>query len=193
MDQPCADCDDPKPEFRFQCNRCGAVTCKACSDRIHLAELCSPSEHVDWKAKYEALEKVVMDKDALILHSVRQLAALVGPCNHDPDCLPGIVERVEKLKASKSGGLSQNELVVACRNVGVDIKCPRCASLFFAGMSQGAHTEDCATSWIGSVKRDKDVEEVVNDMLAAYGGEPDSPVATYARRLAEIIDPEVRR
>lgn len=42
------------------------------------------------------------------------------------------------------GGLSHDELVVACKNIGFDLTCATCASVFYTGMSLPGDTHTCA-------------------------------------------------
>ncbi len=55
------------------------------------------------------------------------------------DCEHGMVA------GSHSGELSFDEMVVACRNIGFDLTCGRCASVFYTGMAFEPHCDTCAT------------------------------------------------
>jgi hypothetical protein len=47
-------------------------------------------------------------------------------------------------------GLSHEELVVACRNIGFDLSCAKCASVFYTGSGTYPHDAGCKTvssSW----------------------------------------------
>ena len=56
-------------------------------------------------------------------------------CEEAPQ--PGLVEN--------EGGLSFDELVIACRNIGYDLTCGECASLFFTRYSSAPHDKLCKT------------------------------------------------
>lgn len=43
-----------------------------------------------------------------------------------------------------AGGLTYDQIVVACRNVGVDLRCGACAGVFYTGVTLAPHT--CARS-----------------------------------------------
>lgn len=43
------------------------------------------------------------------------------------------------------GSLTRNEMVAAARNVGVDLRCGRCASVFYTGGSEHRHDATCET------------------------------------------------
>ena len=42
--------------------------------------------------------------------------------------------------------LSYEELVRACKNIGFDLSCGRCAGIFFTGVASEAHDERCFTT-----------------------------------------------
>jgi hypothetical protein len=42
-------------------------------------------------------------------------------------------------------GLTHEEMVVACRNIGFDLTCGACASLFYTGTAPYAHDTSCQT------------------------------------------------
>lgn len=44
--------------------------------------------------------------------------------------------------ARTPGGLTSEELVVACKNIGFDLSCGACAGVFYTGSGMGAHTCD---------------------------------------------------
>ncbi len=46
-----------------------------------------------------------------------------------------------------SGGLTHGELVVACKNIGFDLTCGACASIFFCGMGLPNDTHTCDKTW----------------------------------------------
>ena len=47
------------------------------------------------------------------------------------------------MKRHGRAGLTEEELVVACKNVGVDLTCGACAGVFYTGSGLGEHT--CST------------------------------------------------
>ncbi len=42
-------------------------------------------------------------------------------------------------------GLTHEELVVACRNIGYDLTCGQCASVFYTGAGTYPHDDTCGT------------------------------------------------
>ena len=67
---------------------------------------------------------------------------IVREMRAEMDILEG---KLEKLKSARSGGdLTAAEIVVACRNVGIDLNCGGCASAFYTGHAE-EHDEDCAS------------------------------------------------
>ena len=48
------------------------------------------------------------------------------------------------------GGLTHDELVVACKNIGWDLTCGSCASVFFTGASISACESGCTSAARGS-------------------------------------------
>lgn len=42
-------------------------------------------------------------------------------------------------------GLTHDEIVIACKNIGFDIECGACAGLFYTGTSLGEHDPGCRT------------------------------------------------
>lgn len=42
------------------------------------------------------------------------------------------------------GSLTADEILIACRNIGIDLRCGGCAEAFYTGYSQPDHDEHCA-------------------------------------------------
>ncbi len=55
----------------------------------------------------------------------------------------------------ESGSLSYDKLVVACRNIGYDLTCGKCAGVFFTGASMVGEEHDvsCSTKHPVAVKQ----------------------------------------
>lgn len=49
-------------------------------------------------------------------------------------------------EAAPSGNLTADQLMVACRNVGFDLRCGACASLFYTGYGDYQHDDNCHTT-----------------------------------------------
>lgn len=50
------------------------------------------------------------------------------------------------IKKSNSCNLTAEQLVVACRNIGFDLRCGSCASLFYTGYDGYQHDDNCHTA-----------------------------------------------
>lgn len=46
-------------------------------------------------------------------------------------------------KNNELGGLTYEQLVIACSNIGYDLTCGACASLFYTGYGVYPHTSSC--------------------------------------------------
>lgn len=42
-------------------------------------------------------------------------------------------------------GLTHKEIIVACRNVGIDLTCPACANYFYTGINDTPHADNCTS------------------------------------------------
>jgi hypothetical protein len=51
----------------------------------------------------------------------------------------------ERARDFNGGGLTFDELVVALRNLGYDLMCGRCASVFYTGVALEPHDDTCRT------------------------------------------------
>lgn len=47
--------------------------------------------------------------------------------------------------ASRLAGLTYDQLVVACRNIGYNLTCGRCAEVFYTGISLAEHDAGCTS------------------------------------------------
>jgi hypothetical protein len=63
------------------------------------------------------------------------------------------------VKRHGHAGLTEKELVVACKNVGVDLTCGACAGVFYTGSGLGEHT--CSTKPAKFVQISACAEDVV--------------------------------
>ncbi len=48
-----------------------------------------------------------------------------------------------------SGALTAEELIIACKNIGFDLTCGRCAELFYTGVQRGPCEPGCGTRYDG--------------------------------------------
>lgn len=69
-----------------------------------------------------------------------------------------VARRPEPGTKANGGDLTADELLMACRNIGHDITCGACASLFYTGYGAYSHDKDCLTSAAPILPRDLIVE-----------------------------------
>ena len=55
-------------------------------------------------------------------------------------------EEMSKKEFGTGGDLTHDEIVIACRNFGIDITCGNCAMLFYTGFGGYPHDEHCKTA-----------------------------------------------
>ena len=66
-----------------------------------------------------------------------------------------------------SGALTAEELIVACKNIGFDLTCGRCAELFYTGVQRGPCEPGCGTRYDGRPVGEPKIEEGIRSLNTA--------------------------
>ena len=93
-----------------------------------------------------------MSKHEEMLQALRRLENEYCSASVRNDVMAKVMARIEELReavvleierrapVNMASGLTDAELVIACRNIGFDLTCGACAGRFYTGASLGDHT-----------------------------------------------------
>lgn len=85
---------------------------------------------------------ILDDKNVYVARQVYKAehAILMASAPALVDELIEALETIEKMKQTPAKGLTYEEIVIACNNVGVDLDCAACAECFFTGSTTALHS-----------------------------------------------------
>ena len=100
------------------------------------------------RANYDRTVQRILAKTDLLAKAIRYLNQYHGEGvalpwhEHDAEvqALVDLLRQASAPEAKTPSGLSHVELIVACKNIGVDLECGACASVFYTGTGGYLHT-----------------------------------------------------